>query len=642
MNSKKPKKNLFNAPASQYFLAARKVDAKAPSFNKIVAKKIVVYLLIFLGALLACSGLWVMSTWSTLDLTELVYHLRTPLTGSSSMVANYMLLALLPAIITSVLFIIFLHYFNNWNKRDARRAFLGFVFATIVISLAVVGRWVGVTEYIVLSNSESRLIDDNYVDPEKANLLFPSELDSGKKDRNVIILFLESTEITFALKDNGGAFELKNKTTDEVEDILPNLTKMAQATFPGENILNGEDFGGQDGLLNGATQVPGTGWTAGSLFAQTSGLPLNVPVFTGENSVGEDGSFFPEANTLTDVLASHGYKQAFMCGSDVAFGGRKTYFLNHGLNENDLLDYKFYEGNHYYEDDNGDPIVPEGYFDNVNKWWGFEDFKLFNFAKSYLTKTASTGIPFNFMMLTVDTHFANGYKDEINEGVYEDIYESQYANVYRANDKQVYSFVNWFFNSGDIAEDVTNNTSFILVGDHETMDSHFCVDLDPQYRRRTYCSYLNSAVARDMSPREGILRWHERIEKSNSSSSVSLTETGSEDQSDKTIIFDPSEERTFTAMDTFPTALASMGVKQRKSDGTIGEIGRLGIGTNLFSGKQTLAEEYGEDGISYISHEFMKKSELLRNLFYGKTADGSIPPRSSSKKHDSLLSSSEE
>ncbi len=624
MNSKKPKKNLFNAPASQYFLAARKVDAKAPSFNKIVAKKIVVYLLIFLGALLACSGLWVMSTWSTLDLTELVYHLRTPLTGSSSMVANYMLLALLPAIITSVLFIIFLHYFNNWNKRDARRAFLGFVFATIVISLAVVGRWVGVTEYIVLSNSESRLIDDNYVDPEKANLLFPSELDSGKKDRNVIILFLESTEITFALKDNGGAFELKNKTTDEVEDILPNLTKMAQATFPGENILNGEDFGGQDGLLNGATQVPGTGWTAGSLFAQTSGLPLNVPVFTGENSVGEDGSFFPEANTLTDVLASHGYKQAFMCGSDVAFGGRKTYFLNHGLNENDLLDYKFYEGNHYYEDDNG------------------EDFKLFSFAKSYLTKTASTGIPFNFMMLTVDTHFANGYKDEINEGVYEDIYESQYANVYRANDKQVYSFVNWFFNSGDIAEDVTNNTSFILVGDHETMDSHFCVDLDPQYRRRTYCSYLNSAVARDMSPREGILRWHERIEKSNSSSSVSLTETGSEDQSDKTIIFDPSEERTFTAMDTFPTALASMGVKQRKSDGTIGEIGRLGIGTNLFSGKQTLAEEYGEDGISYISHEFMKKSELLRNLFYGKTADGSIPPRSSSKKDDSLLSSSEE
>ena len=145
-----------------------------------------------------------------------------------------------------------------------------------------------------------------------------------------------------------------------------------------------------------------------------------------------------------------------------------------------------------------------------------------------------------------------------------------------------------------------------------------------------------------MSPREGILRWHERIEKSNGSSSVSLSETGSEDQSDKTIIFDPSEERTFTAMDTFPTALASMGVKQRKSDGTIGEIGRLGIGTNLFSGKQTLAEEYGEDGISYISHEFMKKSELLRNLFYGKTADGSIPPRSSSKKNDSLLSSSEE
>ncbi|MBP5091930.1 MAG: hypothetical protein J6328_05180, partial [Bacilli bacterium] len=313
-------------------------------------------------------------------------------------------------------------------------------------------------------------------------------------------------------------------------------------------------------------------------------------------------------------LASRGYKQAFMCGSDVAFGGRKAYFLNHGLNETDLLDYKFYEGNHYHTDQYGEPIVPANYFEDVNKWWGFEDFKLFNFAKEYLIKTSQatvqSNIPFNFMMLTVDTHFADGYKDVINEGVYEEIFDDQYANVYRANDKQVLSFVDWFFYSGDIPEEVSRNTSFVLVGDHETMDSDFCINVDPLYRRRTFVSYLNSGVARDITPRIGIERWNEPVSDNSSSK-----DGGDADQGDKQIEFDPSCERTYTAMDTFPSVLASMGVKQRKSDGTIGEIGRLGIGTNLFSGKQTLAEEYGDDGIEYISHEFMKTSTLLRNLF---------------------------
>ena len=41
-------------------------------------------------------------------------------------------------------------------------------------------------------------------------------------------------------------------------------------------------------------------------------------------------SFFPEINTLGDVLADEGYKQYFFIGSIGHFGGREVYFNEHG------------------------------------------------------------------------------------------------------------------------------------------------------------------------------------------------------------------------------------------------------------------------------------------------------------------------
>ena len=60
------------------------------------------------------------------------------------------------------------------------------------------------------------------------------------------------------------------------------------------------------------------------------------------------------------------------------------------------------------------------------------------------------------------------------------------------------------------------------------------------------------------------------------------------------------KNRLFTTLDLFPSTLAAMGVQIE------GE--RLGLGTNLFSGKQTLAEEYGYE---HLFEELKKKS-----LFY--------------------------
>ena len=63
------------------------------------------------------------------------------------------------------------------------------------------------------------------------------------------------------------------------------------------------------------------------------------------------------------------------------------------------------------------------------------------------------------------------------------------------------------------------------------------------------------------------------------------------------------KNRQFTTMDMFPTTLASMGV--------IIEGDQLGLGTNLFSEKQTLAEKYGMDT---VNEELVKDSKFFNNF----------------------------
>ena len=76
-------------------------------------------------------------------------------------------------------------------------------------------------DYVESQGEYSTFIDDNYVNPMDVTLSFP------EKKRNLIYIFLESMETTFADEENGGAFE---------ENVIQELTALAQ-----EN----EDFRGR-------------------------------------------------------------------------------------------------------------------------------------------------------------------------------------------------------------------------------------------------------------------------------------------------------------------------------------------------------------------------------------------------------------
>lgn len=155
-------------------------------------------------------------------------------------------------------------------------------------------------------------------------------------------------------------------------------------------------------------------------------------------------------------------------------------------------------------------------------------------------------------MLTADTHFEDGYPcelcDEENDG------DNQYGMVLHCSSKQVTEFVSWIQQ-----QDFYENTTIVISGDHLTMDSDFCENVDPDYTRTVYNVIINSPI---------------------------------QPQQEK--------NRSFTTMDMFPTTIASLGA-------TI-EGDRLGLGTNLFSGEQTLAEKLTFD---QLNDDLSQKSKFF-------------------------------
>lgn len=345
------------------------------------------------------------------------------------------------------------------------------------------------------------IYQNEYVEPKAVQYQFP------EKKRNLIYIFLESMEVTYTNANEGGA---------QPADLIPELRGMAQENV---NFSPNEGFGGSHTL-------PGTTWTMAAMVGQTSGLPLKLP-FDGEKYYGDYSKMLPGAWTLGDILEQEGYQQVVMMGSDSSFAGRGDYFSQHG-------NYEINDYNTALEDGR----LPADY----HEWWGYEDRKLFEYAKAELLRLAASDQPFNLTMLTVDTHFEDGYVCPLCP----DYNKEQYANVIRCSSHQVSEFVKWIQE-----QDFYENTTIVISGDHLSMDSNFFNKLDDAYDRQVYNCIINPAVENPTAY---------------------------------------TKNRLFTTLDMFPTTLAALGVTFAGD--------RLALGTNLFSGVPTLAEEMGLDELS--------------------------------------------
>lgn len=478
-----------------------------------------------LGFILYNLGNWVLDTWGLLSIDEIIFHLKVPLEGTNSDVVLDGINACVPlAVLVLFLAIFLIIVLKNKHGKCMLSLFLIAVIACGSAGKAAYKVYdeLDVKEYLASQKKESHFIEQNYVDPRTTKITFPD------KKRNLIYIYLESMESTFASKEDGGGMDF---------NCIPELTKLAE-----ENT----NFSNSDKLGGGYPAYGGT-WTMAGIFSQTSGIPIKNSEQTDDvnATLAEQSSFSSQARNLEDILADEGYNQCFMIGSDATFGGRRAYFESHGKGKTEICDYNTAK-------ENGQ--IPEDYY----VWWGYEDQKLFANVQEKLTELSSKDEPFNFTMLTVDTHFEDGYVCEQCQNEFGD---NQYANVMACSSRQVDAFVKWIQQ-----QPFYENTTIVISGDHLTMDSDFCNDVSEDYERSVYNVFINLPEGLDTS-------------------------------------FEKTHNREFATLDMFPTTLAAMGV-------TI-EGDRLALGVNLFSDEQTLTEQYGRKG---LDKELMKKSKFYDML----------------------------
>lgn len=492
---------------------------------KTVGVKVVSVIFFGIGTFFFFFSKWFIDYFGNITPEQFLFNLNSPIKGTSSDVYTDIMMTPVFSIVASIVIFLIIINFNYdlfINVKNTKKKILsqkGLRIITFIISTVclVAGITYGVKKLSLVEVyktfvSDSSYIKDNYADPRNVKMSFP------EKKRNLIHIYLESIENTYFSKDLGGYMNV---------NLMPELADLSKE---GIHFSESDKFGGP-------YQTYGSSWSVAAMINMDTGLPLKVPM--GGNSYGKSGSFLPGAVSIGDILKAQGYEQTIMFGADADFGGLTTYFTTHG--DFNIFDYKAAKEK---------KLIPQDY----NVWWGFEDDKLYEYAKDEITRLSKTGKPFNFTMETADTHFPDGYlsKNAAKK------YDSQYANVIAYSTKEAVKFIKWIQE-----QPFYKDTTIVVTGDHLSMDKEFFKDFDKSYHRTIFNLILNSPVTTD------------RV-----------------------------KNRQFSPVDMYPTILSSMGVEI--------EGDRLGLGTNLFSDKDTLIER---DGLKTVDKGFGDKSNFFNNTF---------------------------
>lgn len=444
--------------------------------------------------------------------SQLMFHLLVPKNqiNADSFIHElklFLLLAFCSAIVAVMLFFLLFRSLKRWKISFFHNTVLALYCAaglSLTISLFYFNDYLPLKSLLYFLDWKSDMIDKNFHD-------LPMEKVSFKEKRNCILLIAESLESTFAVPEAAG------------KNFIPRLDDLQKNNL----------------FFDRRVQCNGTGWTIASLINIFYGIP-QLPLYNGNEENGNNRRSFRLPSIYNYFLAA-GYQCGYMQGGDIAFSGKNQLFIN--LPEVKVTGYTQLSQDPAYR-------AASKHFE-----WGVDDEILFANLQRECTRLANDERPFFLAVLTLDTHFPNGFLRDASK-----VGENEYfAEVLRLTDNRICDFVNWVKK-----QKFAENTTVIIVGDHLAMDNDMIKKLNAfngsdqiAGKRKTYNCFINP-----------------------------------------TRMPVKSDNRIFTAFDLMPTILHAAGAEWGSD--------RLHCGVSLFGNTPTLMEKYG---IGYYEKESLKKSD---------------------------------
>ena len=301
----------------------------------------------------------------------------------------------------------------------------------------------GFMHYMCMKLGTSNIYETSYIKPDNSIITF------CEKKNNLIYIYLESMENTYASKEAGGAMD-KNYISE-----LTELTKKEDSV----------SFSNTDKLGGPSVFVPSITFTMGSTIAQTTGISLNTHLLFHNIKAK-----FPNTPTLEDILHDNGYNQLYIEGSKGEFSMYDVYV---GRYDNSRAFDRKSAADEGYSDESADYI-----------WkWGIEDQKLIEITKDLITDMSKKDEPFFVTMYTLDTH---SYECGHRCPNCDDSIKNDYLASVNCTSRLVTDLVDWIKQ-----QPYYENTTIILIGDHLGNKKTSMVDFDDDYLRTTYNCIIN-------------------------------------------------------------------------------------------------------------------------------------------------------
>jgi phosphoglycerol transferase len=387
--------------------------------------------------------------------------------------------------------------------RDNR---LVIVLLLLFISIIYALKTIGILDYLRYHIQKSSTIKNNYIDPKK------TKVDFNKKN-NLILIFVESLENTFFSKEHGGVwdYEIMNELHEILED---------------KETVNFFDRDTQKGMY----MIMGSSFTSSSIFANNSGIPIKLGLSRRGYSKKK---YLAGAYSLGELLKDNGYENEVISAASTTYGGFKEFYTQHGdytiIDNDNINDFGIYPDNNQTGD------------------WGLNDMGLFEVAKKRLDVLSKKNKPFNLQLITIDTHFFDGFIGDYSETKF----KRRYENVFATTSRLIKEFVDHVKK-----QPYYKDTTIVIVGDHQAMQSTFINDKMSK-NRTIYNCFINPV---------------NKVKES---------------------------KRLYTPLDLYPTIVSALGAD---IDGN-----KLALGANLFSNEKTLAERYG---LKKMDNELKKRSKF--------------------------------